>query len=131
MIQQAARQDYESFYRDEIKARKLGLYPPFCTLCQVGFSGENEEFVRASAIWFAEHFRQKAAGEYRDLPLRMMSPCEPIIARVAGKYRYSIVIKCRAGERFSALMWEMLREFDSEKKNKSVHLWVDMNGNDL
>ena len=131
VIQQAARQDYESFYRDEIKARKLGLYPPFCTLCQVGFSGENEEFVRASAIWFAEHFRQKAAGEYRGLPLRMMSPCEPIIARVAGKYRYSIVIKCRAGERFSALMWEMLREFDSEKKNKSVHLWVDMNGNDL
>lgn len=131
VIQQAARQDYESFYRDEIKARKLGLYPPFCTLCQVGFSGENEEFVRASAIWFAEHFRQKAAGEYRDLPLRMMSPCEPIIARVAGKYRYSIVIKCRAGEKFSALMWEMLREFDSEKKNKSVHLWVDMNGNDL
>lgn len=51
MILQAAKQDYDRFFADEIKSRKLGLYPPFCTLCQVGFSGENEDFVRASAQW--------------------------------------------------------------------------------
>ncbi len=131
VIRQAAQQNYESFYKDEIKVRKLALYPPFCTLCQVGFSGENEEFVRASALWFAQRFGQKAAEEYQTLPLRMMKPCEPVIARVSGKYRYNIVIKCRMEEKFSKLMWELLREFDSEKKNKGVHIWVDLNGNDL
>lgn len=129
VIEQAARQDYEAFYRDEINTRKLALYPPFCTLCQVGFSGENEEFVKASAIWFAEHFQKKAAEQYSGLPIRMMAPCEPTIARVSGKYRYNITIKCRMSEEFSALMWEMLRAFDAEKKNKNIHIWVDLNGN--
>lgn len=131
VIRQAAMQDYDGFYRDEIKTRKLALYPPFCTLCQVGFSGENEEYVRHGAMWFAREFQKKASGEYKDLPIRMMNPCEPVIARVAGKYRYCIVIKCRMEERFSRLMWEMLRAFDSEKKHKEVHIWVDLNGNDL
>ena len=95
VILQAAKQDYDRFFADEIKSRKLGLYPPFCTLCQVGFSGENEDFVRASAQWFAARFREKAAKEYPELPLRMMNPCEMAIARVAGKYRYGLIIKCR------------------------------------
>ena len=131
LILQAARQDYDSFYADEIKSRKLGLYPPFCTLCQVGFSGEQEEKVCAAAMWFAKHFGQRAKKDYPDLPLRLMNPCEMALARIAGKYRYGVMIKCRMSERFSRLMWEMLRAFDSEKNNRSVHIWVDMNGNDL
>ena len=131
VILQAARQDYDSFYADEIKSRKLGLYPPFCTLCQVGFSGEQEEKVCAAAMWFAKHFGQRAKKDYPDLPLRLMNPCEMALARIAGKYRYGVMIKCRMSERFSRLMWEMLRAFDSEKNNRSVHIWVDMNGNDL
>ena len=131
VILQAARQDYDSFYADEIKSRKLGLYPPFCTLCQVGFSGEQEEKVCAAAMWFAKHFGQRAKKDYPDLPLRLMNPCEMALARIAGKYRYGVMIKCRMNERFSRLMWEMLRAFDSEKNNRSVHIWVDMNGNDL
>ena len=131
VIRQAARQDYESFYQDEIKARKLALYPPFCVLCQVGFSGESEELVRKAAFWFAQQFRKKASGEYSDLPLRMMNPCEPIISRIAGKYRYGIVIKCRAEERFYLMMWELLRQFDGDKQHRQVHIWVDLNGNDV
>lgn len=131
VILQAARQDYDSFYADEIKSRKLGLYPPFCTLCQVGFSGEQEEKVCAAAMWFAKHFGQRAKKDYPDLPLRLVNPCEMALARNAGKYRYGVMIKCRMSERFSRLMWEMLRAFDSEKNNRSVHIWVDMNGNDL
>ena len=131
VILQAAKQDYDRFFADEIKSRKLGLYPPFCTLCQVGFSGENEDFVRASAQWFAARFREKAAKEYPELPLRMMNPCEMAIARVAGKYRYGLIIKCRMSDRFCELMWGMLRAFDSERKNKGVHVWVDLNASDL
>ena len=131
VILQAAKQDYDRFFADEIKSRKLGLYPPFCTLCQVGFSGENEDFVRASAQWFAARFREMAAKEYPELPLRMMNPCEMAIARVAGKYRYGLIIKCRMSDRFCELMWGMLRAFDSERKNKGVHVWVDLNASDL
>ena len=130
VIRQAAKQDYKSFYEDEISTRKLALYPPFCTLCQVGFSGEDEGRVKNSALLFAQKFRKKASCEYSDLPIRMMNPCEPVIARVSGKYRYQLIIKCRMSQRFSQLMWEMFRDFDSEKQNRGVRIWADLNGNE-
>ena len=34
----AAAQDYDAFFEQEIAYRKLGLYPPFCGLCDVGFA---------------------------------------------------------------------------------------------
>ena len=46
----AAAQDYDAFFEQEIAYRKLGLYPPFCGLCVVGFAGPKEsEVARASA----------------------------------------------------------------------------------
>ena len=41
----AAAQDYDAFFEQEIAYRKLGLYPPFCGLCVVGFSGLKESEV--------------------------------------------------------------------------------------
>ena len=47
----AAAQDYDAFFEQEIAYRKLGLYPPFCGLCVVGFSGPKEiEVARAAAV---------------------------------------------------------------------------------
>ena len=50
----AAAQDYDAFFEQEIAYRKLGLYPPFCGLCVVGFAGPKEsEVARASARFAA------------------------------------------------------------------------------
>ena len=44
----AAAQDYDAFFEQEIAYRKLGLYPPFCGLCVIGFAGAKEiEVARA------------------------------------------------------------------------------------
>ena len=46
----AAAQDYDAFFEQEIAYRKLGLYPPFCGLCVIGFAGPKEiEVARAAA----------------------------------------------------------------------------------
>ena len=46
----AAAQDYDAFFEQEIAYRKLGLYPPFCGLCVIGFAGAKEiEVARAAA----------------------------------------------------------------------------------
>ena len=39
VLQLAAAQDYEAYYREEITFRKFGLYPPFCAFCVIGFVG--------------------------------------------------------------------------------------------
>ena len=48
----AAAQDYDAFFEQEIAYRKLGLYPPFCGLCVVGFSGLKESEVARAAARF-------------------------------------------------------------------------------
>ena len=56
MLNLAAAQDYDAFFEQEIAYRKLGLYPPFCGLCVVGFSGPKEiEVARAAArFWLGD-----------------------------------------------------------------------------
>lgn len=69
----AAAQDYDAFFEQEIAYRKLGLYPPFCGLCVVGFSGPKEiEVARAAARFSALLGRQ--AAQQPDLPLRVAWP---------------------------------------------------------
>lgn len=129
ILDQAARQDYDSFFAEEIKGRKLGLYPPFCDISMVGFVSEQQKAVKEAAFRFGALFAQLAKEEFSDLPLRVLQPCEPSIEKIAGKHRYKLLIKCRQGKRFSQLMWKALRQYDSDKRNKEVHISVDMNYN--
>ena len=70
----AAAQDYDAFFEQEIAYRKLGLYPPFCGLCVVGFAGPKEIEVARAAARFAALLGQQAAKQ-PDLPLRPL--CGP------------------------------------------------------
>ena len=129
ILEQAARQDYEGFYADEIVGRKVGLYPPFCSLCRVGFVSQNPKMVQVAAKRFGADFARRAKEQFSQLPLRVLEPCMPSMEKIAGKYRYQLVIKCRQDKSFSELMWQTLKHFDSDKQNKEVHVSVDMNYN--
>lgn len=50
VIQIAARQDYDAFFKDELKTRKMLIYPPYCDICLIGFIGENEPKVRVATL---------------------------------------------------------------------------------
>jgi primosomal protein N' (replication factor Y) (superfamily II helicase) len=54
-IQKASRQDYLSFYAEEIENRKIFEYPPFSSMIKVVFSGEDE----LSTMTHAQNFRSK------------------------------------------------------------------------
>ena len=129
VLEQAARQDYDSFYADEIVGRKMGLYPPYCSLCLVSFVSQHQKAVEAAAKRFGADFAQRAKENFSELPLRVLEPCVSSMEKIAGKYRYQLVMKCRQGKRFSELMWQTLKSFDSDKQNKEVHVSVDMNYN--
>ena len=59
----AAAQDYDAFYEQEIAYRKLGLYPPFCGLCIIGFAGAKENEVARAAARFSALLGQQAAAQ--------------------------------------------------------------------
>lgn len=61
----AANQDYASFYEQEISFRRLNLYPPFCAICMVGFSGGDEAAVLRAARAFAAFVQSRNTAPRR------------------------------------------------------------------
>ena len=120
IISLAARQDYTNFYEQEIISRKLHLYPPFCTLCGVGFSGEVQKEVEITARAFANKLASIAREKYPAIPLRLLGPSAAEVLRVAGKYRYKLLIKCRQSAETRALLHESVNWFYSAHKKVSI-----------
>ena len=121
----AAAQDYDAFFEQEIAYRKLGLYPPFCGLCVVGFAGPKEsEVARASARFAALLGRQ--AAKQPDLPLRVLGPTPGSIEKINDSYRYKLTVKCRNDRRFRNLIRETLTLYEQEKMPGKATVVVDL-----
>ena len=121
----AAAQDYDAFFEQEIAYRKLGLYPPFCGLCVVGFAGPKEIEVARAAARFAALLGQQAAQQ-PDLPLRVLGPTPGNIEKINEAYRYKLTVKCRNDRRFRDLIRETLTLYEQEKLPGKATVVVDL-----
>lgn len=126
VLQLAAEQDYESFYREEIAFRKFGLYPPFCSFCIVGFVGAQEGAVALAAHRFGTLLAERAA-KHPDMPLRLLGPAPMGITMLNGKYRYKLTLKCRNDAAFRALLRETLDAYAQEKLPQKASVILDFN----
>ena len=121
----AAAQDYDAFFEQEIAYRKLGLYPPFCGLCVMGFAGAKEAEVARAAARFAALLGQQAAKQ-PDLPLRVLGPTPGSIEKINDTYRYKLTIKCRNDRRFRDLVRSTLERYEQEKLPSKATVAVDL-----
>ncbi len=121
----AAAQDYDAFFEQEIAYRRLGLYPPFCGLCVIGFAGGKEIEVARAAARFSVLLGQQAAKQ-PDLPLRVLGPTPGNIEKINDTYRYKLTIKCRNDRRFRDLVRETLGLYEQEKLPSKASVVVDL-----
>ena len=121
----AAAQDYDAFFEQEIAYRKLGLYPPFCGLCVIGFAGAKEIETARAAARFAALLGQLAAKQ-PDLPLRVLGPTPSSIEKINDTYRYKLTIKCRNDRRFRDLVRSTLERYEQEKLPSKATVAVDL-----
>ena len=121
----AAAQDYDAFFEQEIAYRRLGLYPPFCGLCVIGFAGSKEIEVARAAARFSALLGQQAAKQ-PDLPLRVLGPTPGNIEKINDTYRYKLTIKCRNDRRFRDLVRETLGLYEQEKLPSKASVVVDL-----
>ena len=121
----AAAQDYDAFYEQEIAYRKLGLYPPFCGLCVIGFAGAKENEVARAAARFSALLGQQAAKQ-PDLPLRILGPTPGSIEKINDTYRYKLTVKCRNDRRFRDLVRSTLALYEKEKLPSRASVVVDL-----
>lgn len=123
----AAQQDYFGFYEQEIAYRQALLYPPFVDLLVVGFVGAQEQLTRAAAFAFLQLLEEIASGEYPELPLRVLRPSPAAVARIGGKYRYKIIIKCRNTPKLRQMASRLLTTFAGLREYQQVTAYADAN----
>ena len=129
-IRLAAAQDYETFYKNEIRLRKALVFPPFCDIALLTLTSPDErEVIRASAL-LSDTLNKALAGEFSDVPTVRYGPFEAPVYKVEGKYRMRMVIKCRLNNRSRSLFSNLLSEF-SRSGVKGLSLSVDFNPSTL
>lgn len=124
VIRIAAKQDYESFYNDEIKTRKMLIYPPYCDICLIGFVGINEAKVKTASQRFADALKHKLDGEYKELKIIALGPMTARVSKISNKFRYRLILKCKNSKHFRQMMSELLKENSSFG---DVSVYIDIN----
>ena len=101
-IQQAAKQDYEAFYEEEIMYRELLEYPPAGHMLTILVVSKDEKRCKGLAVRLA-----KEAGAY----VHVIGPTPAAVSKVKDYYRYMIYLKSlkeepirQAKERLEALL---------------------------
>lgn len=122
----AASQNYELFFKDEISFRKINLYPPFCNICLIGFSGENEENTLFAAQKFSDILSEEAQKSEK-LPLRVLGPAPMNIIMVNNKYRYKLTVKCKNNKAFRSLMTRVLTTYNQQGLVSKAAVYLDFN----
>ncbi len=127
IIRIAARQDYDEFFGSEIRIRKAMIYPPYCDICVLGLVCEDEQKTRMAAVEAVSRIKSMSGEKYKDEKIIVLGPVPARVAKVAGRYRYRIIIKCRNTARFRAMISELLKSAGSDPEFKNVTVYADMN----
>ena len=127
IIRLAAQQDYEAFYRTEIRLRKALIYPPYCDLCVIGFVGTQETVVKTAAQAALELVKQMTADTFSDQKLIALGPMPARIAKISNKYRYRLILKCRNSKRLRAMIALLLRTLAKDSRFADVTVYADIN----
>ncbi len=108
VIRLACAQDYEKFFENEIKLRRLLVFPPFCDIALLTLTSSDERELLEASNGLAAHLAERLGGDYSDVPTVVFGPMEAPVYRVDGKYRTRMVIKCRLNKRSRALFAELM-----------------------
>ena len=127
IIQLAAKQDYPAFFESEIRMRKLMTYPPYCDLCLLGVTGENEQLVKQGAKALLELLRKLTQAAYAGEKVIALGPMPARVGRVNKKYRWRLLLKCANTAKTRAMTTEILIAFGKDTRFGEVSAYADMN----
>lgn len=118
-VRYAAAQDYEDFYKEEIKFRKWLRYPPFAALANVLVRAEKQEEALRLATQLGHVLMPPPEG------VRVMGPAEAPVLRLKNEFRYQILIKAAKRTVLRQILND-LRRFAEREKWSATALVIDM-----
>lgn len=128
IIRLACEQDYERFFQNEIRLRRLLQFPPFCDMVLLTLTSPDERELQVGSLRLSEELREQSEQHYPDVPLVVFGPFEAPVYRVDNIYRMRMVVKCRLNRRSRELFTRILTAFASESRgSRKPVLSVDFN----
>ena len=128
VIRLACAQDYERFFLNEIRLRRLLQFPPFCDMVLLTLTCRDEKELQNAALHMARQLKAKNFLEYRDVPIVAFGPFEAPVYRVDNIYRMRMVVKCRLTKRARSMFEDLLIALASEGRGSNrPTLSIDFN----
>ncbi|MBQ2847950.1 MAG: primosomal protein N' [Clostridia bacterium] len=127
IIRLAAKQDYDAFFKTEIRLRKALVYPPYCDLCVIGITGEDETIVKFAARETLDLLKKYSNGEFKGEKIIVLGPMPAKVAKVNEKFRHRLIIKCRNTARFREMISKLLVETGKDSRFSKVTVYADIN----
>jgi primosomal protein N' (replication factor Y) len=112
-IRQAALADYFSFFKEELRLRRLMNYPPFSFMAEILFQGENLRNVARKSREFSTRVKSV------DGDIEILGPALASVSRVRGLNRVQVILKARRKKELDDVLRKSLRKI---KLRKSV--WI-------
>ena len=128
IIRLACTQNYEQFFQNEIRLRRLLQFPPFCDIVLMTLTCPDESELQKAGLRLSEELRRRNAAEYTDVPIVAFGPFEAPVYRVDNVYRMRMVVKCRLNRRARAMFADILTSFAIDRRgSQKPTLSIDFN----
>ncbi|MBQ5989354.1 MAG: primosomal protein N' [Oscillospiraceae bacterium] len=124
----AAAQNYAGFYKEEIALRKTLIFPPVCDICVIGISSVSDAAAAAASAVTLKIIKDVIKAEQIKFPLRVLGPVQSGIAKMNGKYRYRLILKCKNNKETRSFIRRVLLKTAEYREYSNVNIYADMNG---
>ena len=123
VIRCAARQDYDSFYEQEIELRRMRLCPPFRELFVLTASGPLESAVLRTCMRLRRSLEGwLAQPPFRDWELTVLGPAPASVAKINDRYRYRLTLAAQNTKEIRAMVAHLVRCAQTDRKQGGVRL---------
>ncbi len=124
VIRFAAKQDYEGFFREEIDLRRVQKCPPFTQIIAITVTGGDESQV-LRCCGDIKKLLHHALGTR--LNTDILGPAPYPVVKVAGKFRYKLILRCQPDREVRAAVSKILIHSNTQREYRGVSVYADMN----
>ncbi|MBW2569320.1 MAG: primosomal protein N' [Deltaproteobacteria bacterium] len=126
-ILSARKQDFKTFYNEEIGFRKALNYPPFSRIIQLKISGRNSRQTGQYAQTVGDlcNVLKKNDRSFMKF-IEILGPIEASLYRIAKQYRWQILLKSKSARLLHSFVHKLIFENQAKINNRHVKLVVDV-----
>jgi len=123
VISLASKQDFDTFYNNEIEIRKILKCPPVRDLISLTVTGKEESNVISSCDYLMRLLKVTFNNE---TATHLLGPAPANVSKVMSKYVYKILVVCKNTKSIRAKIKQVISEFALSKKSRGLTFYADI-----